>query len=159
MTKVLPKTLFAINKMNILVLGSSHIVSIYLRDYIGAVSMTVPYELLVEDDLIKGESEDGYIDQSIDESVKSVKLTVWPYPEYPNIKKQWRIDVDVLEASDTDVGKLKRLSNLGYVIPEDARAQDTIAIEAVKRFKKDHGLTSDDQLIAALTAVDSSSIA
>ena len=159
MTKVLPKTMFAINKMNILVLGSSHIVSIYLRDYIGAVSRAVPYELQIGDDIIKGESEEGYIVQDIDESVKNVKLMVWPYPEYPNIKKQWRIEVDVLEPSDTDAGQRKRLNNLGYAIPDGAQEQDPIVIEAVKRFKKDNGLTSDDQLIAALTAVDSSSIA
>jgi len=159
MTTNLPKTQFARNKSNLLVLDVGHILSIHLRDYIGAVSAGVPYELLIGDDLIKGESEGGYITHNIDESVESVKLRVWPYPEYPNIKKQWRVTIDVLEPSDTDEGKVQRLNNLGYVIPKGGSAQDAIAIEAEKRFKKSSGLTSNDQLISALTAVDSSSMA
>lgn len=158
MTTALPKTKFARNKSNLLVLDIGHVLSIHLRDYLGAVSADISYEMLVGDELVSGKSEGGYITQSVDDSVESVRLTVWPYKEYPNIKKRWRIKIDSLEPSDSDEGKVKRLNNLGYFIPDGNTVQDSIAVEAESRFKKDYQLTSDDALLSALTAVDGGSV-
>lgn len=82
-----------------------------------------PYELHIDDEIIKGNTDaDGLIEEEVSAEAEEAKVLFWPNPDFPERLKTYELEMGHLDPVEEISGKQGRLINQGFPL---ARVDNT----------------------------------